>query len=146
MFTVVVFAGSILLGKPIMYYFLRQGLNPTTPKQNKLLKKFLAVPKVYRSLVNGTLIILGVNICTGIINFFLNLNMVVAEFGTVAFNEQVAQVNAITRIALTIPGYAGLGLAIFLIRRAISASLPEDDAEDEEDELEFWELLELREA
>ncbi|MEM7739089.1 MAG: VC0807 family protein [Deinococcota bacterium] len=145
-FTVLVFGLSILLGKPIMYYFTRQALNPTTRKQNKLLKTFFAVPNVYRSLVNGTLIILSVSICSGIANFLLNLSMVTAEFGTVAFNEQVARTNAITRIALTIPAYVALGAAILLIRRGINISLEDVDAEDEEDELELWDWLELYEA
>lgn len=86
-----------------------------------------------------------INLLTGIINFFLNLQIVVAEFGTSAFNQQVAQVNAITRIALAIPEFAGFWIAVMLIRRAISYYLPEEEYE-EQDDSDFWDLLQLRET
>ena len=136
----VVFVGSIMIHKPILYYFLMQGFNPTSPRQEKSLKSLLAEPKVYHALVRGTVIVLIVNLWTGLANFLLNLRIVVAEFGTTLFNQQVAQVNAITRIALAIPEYIGIGIAVVLLRRAISYYLP-----DEDDDSDFWDLLYLRE-
>ncbi|MEL6225188.1 MAG: VC0807 family protein [Cyanobacteria bacterium J06626_14] len=144
-FTIVVFWISILIRKPIMRYFLMQGLHPTSPKQEKALKTLLAESKVYWSLVKGTKIVLFVTLLTGVANFVLNLQIVVADFGTTAFNQQVAQVNAITRIVLTIPEFIGIGTAAFFIRRAILYYLPEED-DDDQDESDFWDLLELREV
>ncbi|MEL6490665.1 MAG: VC0807 family protein [Cyanobacteria bacterium J06621_3] len=143
-FTVAVFWISIAMGKPIVKYFLIQGMGPESPQQEKSLRALLEEPGVYRSLVNGTQIILLVNLATGVANFILNFQIVVADFGTTAFNQQVAQVNAITRIALAIPEYLGIGIIAILIRRAMYFYLPEE-ANDEQDESDFWELLELRE-
>lgn len=143
-FTVGVFWVSIVIGKPIVKYFLIQGMGPESPQQEKSLKSLLAEPRVHRSLVNGTKIVLLVNLATGTANFILNFRMVVADFGTAAFNQQVAQVNAITRIALAIPEYLGIGLIVILIRRAMYYYLPQED-DSEEDETDFWELLQLRE-
>ncbi|MEL6603371.1 MAG: VC0807 family protein [Cyanobacteria bacterium J06614_10] len=143
-FTVLAFWLSIVIGKPLIKYFLIQGLDPQTPQQEKSLSTLLAEPAVYRSLVKGTKIVLLTNLATGVANFILNFRIVVDEFGTTAFNQQVAQVNAITRIALTIPEFIGIWLTVIIVRRAIDYHLPEE--ENEEDEADFWELLQLREA
>jgi len=144
-FTVGVFWISIVIKKPIVKYFLIQGMGPELPQEEKLLRSLLAEPRVYRSLVNGTKIVLLVNLATGVANFILNFRIVVADFGTAAFNQQVAQVNAITRIALAIPEYLAIGIIAILIRRAMYYYLPKENG-DEQDESGFWELLELRES
>ncbi|MEM9818236.1 MAG: hypothetical protein AAF827_17750 [Cyanobacteria bacterium P01_D01_bin.6] len=82
---------------------------------------------------------------TGVANFFLNLQIVVADFGTVAFNQQVAQVNAITRIALTIPEFISIGIAAASIRRAMLYYLPKENGKDQS-ESDFWDLLQQRET
>lgn len=143
-FTAVVFGGSIIIRKPIMYYFLVQGLNPNSPRQEKSLEALLKESRVYRALVKGTRIVLIITILTGVANFFLNLQIVVADFGTTTFNQQVAQVNAITRIALTIPEFIGIGIAAMSIRRAMFYYLPKEDGK-EQSESDFWDLLQLRE-
>ena len=136
-FTVIVFGGSIVVGKPMMYLFSAQALNPTTLRRETLLRQLFEQPSVSRALFTGTLLIFGINVVASIANFLLNLWIVVADFGTILFNQQVAQVNAITRIALSIPGFIGLAVAILLFRRAVTRSLPEDD-----DESDLWDLLE----
>ena len=144
-FTVGVFWVSIVIEKPIVQYFLIQGMGPESPQQEKSLRALLAEPKVYRSLVNGTKIVLLVNLATVVANFILNFQIVVADFGTTAFNQQVAQVNAITRVVLALPEYIGIGLIVILIRRAMYYYLPEED-DQEQDESDFWDLLQLRES
>ena len=149
--TILIFGGSIIIAKPIMYYFVIQGMGPSNAKQEKSLKELLQESKVYKALLNGTIIIVVVNTLTGIINFFLNLSIVTGVVRTAEFNEQVAQVNAITRIALTVPELLAFGIAIVLVRRAMDYYLPDGDEEydedDEDDEdYDFWELLELRDA
>ena len=49
--TILVFGISILIGRPILSYFLIQGLNPDSLHQEKSLKELLAEPRVYWSLV-----------------------------------------------------------------------------------------------
>ncbi len=140
--TVMVFGGSLIVGRPMMHYFFAQALYATSPRQVALLKGLFEEPTVSRAIRNGTILILGINVAAVIANFLLNLRIVTADFGTTLFNQQVAQVNAVTRIALSIPGFLGLAIAIVLIRRAITHYLPEE--EDEESDL--WDLLELRAA
>ncbi|MEL6401167.1 MAG: VC0807 family protein [Cyanobacteria bacterium J06626_4] len=145
MFSVVVFGVSIMLGKPIMYYFLMQGMGPDSLAQEKALKALLAESKVYGALVKSTKVLLMISLFTSMINFVLNLQIVVADFGTTAFNQQVAQVNAMTQIMFTLLEFMGIGIAIVLIRRAMLYYLPEEP-DKEDDESDFWDLLELRES
>ena len=144
-FAVVVFGVSIMLGKPIMYYFLMQGMGPDSLAQEKALKALLAESKVYGALVKSTKVLLMISLFASMINFVLNLHIVVADFGTTAFNQQVAQVNAMTQIMFTLLEFMGIGIAIVLIRRAMLYYLPEEP-DKENDESDFWDLLELRES
>ncbi|ESA32064.1 mfs transporter [Leptolyngbya sp. Heron Island J] len=144
-FTVLVFGGSIIIHKPIIYYFLMQGMNPESSQQEQALKALLKEPRVYRTLVKGTKLLVIVEVLIGVANFLFNLQIVVADFGTVMFNQQVAQVNAITRIVLTIPEFTGVGVAAMSIRRAMFYHLPKENNKDH-DESDFWDLLKLRES
>ena len=144
-FAVVVFGVSIMLGKPIMYYFLMQGIGPDSLAQEKALKGLLAESKVHGALVKSTKVLLMISLFASMINFVLNLHIVVADFGTTAFNQQVAQVNAMTQIMFTLLEFMGIGIAIVLIRRAMLYYLPEEP-DKENDESDFWDLLELRES
>jgi hypothetical protein len=140
-----VFGGSVLIGRPIMRAFLVQALNPDTPEREAALGRLLAERPIHRALVMGTLIVLLFNIATSIANFVLNLQIVVAPFGTEAFNQQVAQVNAITRIALSIPEFIAFGVAFWIVFRALYGNLPAEEGK-QPMESDFWELLRMREA
>jgi hypothetical protein len=89
------------------------------------------------------------NALEGALNFFLNLSIVVAPFGQEAFNQQVAQVNAITRIALLLPNFVAFGVAFWLVFRALYRELyraiPSEQARPP-GEADIWELIRLREA
>ncbi|EDX83118.1 hypothetical protein S7335_296 [Synechococcus sp. PCC 7335] len=142
-FIALVFGGSIIVRRPVMYYLIVQAFNPNTPKQEQSLKALLKESKVYRSLVKGTKTMLVVTLLTGIVNFFLNLQIVEADFGTASFNQQVAQVDAITRIVLTIPEFVVFWIVIVSIRRTMFYFLPKEGIDQSESDL--WDLLELRE-
>ena len=139
--TVLVFGGSLLLGRPAMRAFAEQSLDPRTPEQRSALEKLFAERPVARSLVLGTTSLAVVHAAAGAANFLLNLSIVVAPFGTAEFNGQVATVNAITRLALGIPEILATGLAIWFVFRAIYSLLPEAPGE-----ATFWELVRRREA
>ena len=64
----------------------------------------------------------------------------VAPFGGEDFNQQVAQVNAITRIAFTLANLAAFGLGFWLVYRAVFAVLPKETDKDQI-ESDFWELV-----
>jgi hypothetical protein len=140
-----VFAGSALIGRPIMQAFLVQALNPDTPEKKGQLGRLLAEAPVRRSLTYATLAVLAWNVVGGVINFFLNLSIVTASFGTEAFNQQVAQVNAITRIALAIPEFLVFGVAFWLIYRTLYRILPAEEGKPQL-ESDIWDLVRLREA
>ena len=93
----------------------------------------------------GTVIIVVVNVVLGIVNYWLNLTIVVAPFGVEAFNQQVAQVNAITRVLFPIPSIASFGLALFIIYRAAHRQLPLEPGESPW-EADFWALMARRAA
>lgn len=136
----VVFAGSILIGKPMMQFFAAQIFQPDTPQKNTALNTLFADGTVRKQLVLGTGIIALYNVVAGVVNFVLNLNIVKATFGSAAFNAQVAEVNFITRIVFTIGSMAAFAGAIFLLYRALFARLPKED-DKSQFESDFWELV-----
>jgi hypothetical protein len=144
MLTISLFGGSLLIGRPFIRYFVIQVLDPDTPERSQSLQTLLAEPRVYRTLVIASLIFVGVNALTGIANFLLNLFIVTAEFGTTQFNQQVAQVNAITRLALNIPEMLGVAFAVWLIIYQLYRHLPHEEGKQKTDS-EFWDLVRLRE-
>ncbi|MEL7225258.1 MAG: hypothetical protein AAGL17_10415, partial [Cyanobacteria bacterium J06576_12] len=95
------------------------------------------------ALVKSAKILLIVNLGIGTANFLLNLQIVVADFGTVAFNQQVAQVNTMTQITFTLLEFVAVGMAAVLIRRAMFYYLPQEPGK-AHDESDFWDLLNLR--
>ncbi|HEU5015758.1 MAG TPA: VC0807 family protein [Roseiflexaceae bacterium] len=141
--SVLIFGGSLLVGKPIILYFLKQTLNPDTPKREQSLDELIGAPSVRRSLVLGTVIITIATAITGTINIFLNLTNVTAAFGTDAFNQQVAYVNAISRILYPLLSFVSFGVALWFIYRALYMQLPSEEGKSQL-ESDFWELVELR--
>ena len=137
--TVLVFGGSLLLGRPALRAFAEQSLDPRTPEQASALEKLFGERPVTRMLVLGTAMLALVHAAAGAANFLLNLSIVTASFGTPEFNGQVATVNAITRLALGIPEVLATGLAIWLVFRALYSRLP-----DAPGEVSFWERVRLR--
>ncbi|MCS6849090.1 MAG: hypothetical protein RMN52_15400, partial [Anaerolineae bacterium] len=77
-------------------------------------------------------------------NFLLNLNIVTAPFGTETFNSQVAEVNAITRIAFTLASFVVFAVAFYLAYRALFKVLPSEEGKSQF-ESEFWDLVRLSE-
>ena len=138
---VLVFAGSLVFGHPIVRAFAEQSLDPRTPAQESSLHKLFRERPVARAMVWGTALLAIVNASTGVANFLLNIRIVTANFGTELFNTQVAHVNAITRVALGIPEMAAWGVALSLVYYAIYTKLPQAS-----EDLDFWDRVELREA
>lgn len=138
------FGISILVGRPILRPLIVQVLNPDTPERSQSLNQLLSIATVRRALQLGTLIVTLQSILAAGINFVLNLNMVQASFGSDIFNQQVAQVNTITRISFPILSIAAFFVAIWLIYRALYQQLPSEEGKSQI-ESEFWTLLELKE-
>jgi hypothetical protein len=141
---VLLFFGSIAIGKPMMQYFAAQVFQPDTLAKEFALKALFAKPGVKRGLVLATAIIGVENAVLAVINFTLNINIVTAAFGTEQFNMQVAEVNAITRILFTVVAFAVFALAFYLVYRAIFKVLPSEEGKSQF-ESEFWDLVRLSE-
>ncbi len=140
-----VFGGSAFFTKPVTRSIAFQGLGPDTPARERALDRMLDQPSVQVTLRNAALIIGATNGLAGIANYLLNIRMVTAPFNTPLFNDQVANVNAITRVALALPDMLALFWAFSMMYKAMYKLLPPDDGT-AATAGDFWELLDLRES
>lgn len=139
---VLLFFGSIAIGRPMMQFFAAQVFQPDTPAKAQSLKTLFANPEVKRGLVLSTAIVGLENAILGVINFALNINIVTAAFGSEQFNSQVAEVNAITRVLFTVVAFIVFGVAFYLVYRSIFKVLPSEEGKSQF-ESEFWDLVRL---
>ena len=84
------------------------------------------------------------NAATAVINFVLNLWIVTAPFGTGEFNSQVARVNALTRLTLSVPEFLAMGLMIWWVIYTLH-SLLYSRLTDVGGRRDFWDLVEAQE-
>ena len=141
---VFVFGGTLFFGKPVTRTIALQGLAPDTPEREASLERLLDEPTVMAKLRLATLAIAFTNLAAGSFNYWINFHMVKAQFGTPQFNDQVANVNAITRIVLVIPDMLALFWAFSIMYKAMYALLPPDATDDPKGE-DFWDLVKRRE-
>ena len=127
LFNVVLFGGSILIGRPILRYFLAQALGPDTKERREAVGQLMGEKSILRSLIIGTIIITIDSIAISAVNFVINLNHVTATFGTDLFNEQVAQVNGFTRIVFPIASLVTYSIGVGIAFSAIYRLLPKED-------------------
>ena len=139
-----VFGGSAFLAHPVTRNIALQGLDPDTPERKSAMDRLLAEPSVVRSLKLSALLVGATNLLAGLANYAINYRIVVAPFGTPAFNDQVANVNAITRIVLALPDMLALFFAFSLMYKALYALLPAEEGSDPHAG-DFWELVKRRE-
>jgi intracellular septation protein A len=146
LFNLALFGGSIIIGRPILRYFLAQALNPDTKERRETVNHLMSETEgVIRSLVIGTLVITIDSLLISIVNFVINLNNVTATFGTELFNQQVAQVNAFTRIAFPIASLVSFSIGIGLVFRAMYRVLPKQEGSSQV-ENQFMTLIDLYRA
>jgi hypothetical protein len=140
----VVFGLTALIGRPVTRSIALQGLDPDTPEREQRMQRLLDEPSVLRAMKQAALLIGVTNLVAGAANYAINFRMVTAPFNTPLFNDQVANVNAITRIVLVLPDMLALFFAFSLMYKAMYALLPGGEGK-EADTAEFWELLARRE-
>jgi hypothetical protein len=137
-----VLAGSLVARRPVITHFWRQGVQPSNPAREDAFGALIKEAPVRRALMRGTLLILVAMVVSSAANVALNVAIVTAPFGTDLFNQQVAQVNAITRVALNAVEWLAYGAAFWLLFRAVGAvfraTLRDGDAPDGE----FWQAAE----
>lgn len=137
---VVVFGASLVFGRPLISAFLEQTFDPRTPQQEHSIRSLFDERPVRRALWLGTLAMVILSTVTGVANFFLNLWIVTAEFGTEAFNLQVAEANAIARFAVAIPEALVLVVIMSLVMKIVYDRLPGSPGDED-----FWEHMKARE-
>jgi hypothetical protein len=140
---VLVFGGSLLVGRPLLGAFVAQALDPRTPEQAASLERLFAERPVARTLLISTAGLALLNAATAAINFVLNLWIVTAPFGTGEFNSQVARVNALTRLTLGVPEFVVMGLAIWWIIYSLHSRLY-SRLTNVGGRRDFWELVEAQ--
>lgn len=139
-----VFGLSAFSTRPVTRAIALQGLDPDTPDREAQMHRLLDEPSVGQAMRRAALFIGFTNLAAGVVNFVINYRMVLAPFNTPAFNDQVANVNAITRIVLVLPDMLALFYAFSLMYKAMYALLPASENADP-DAGEFWTLLARRE-
>ena len=137
--------GSVIVGKPFLRPMFAQIVGAMTPEQRSMLDPLLDEPAVARALQRGTLVVAAVTALIAAVNIALNLQIVTDAFGTDTFNQQVAQVNAITRVSFPLATMVAFGLAIWTIYRAIFRSLSAELDGRPWSEVDIWHLLRQRE-
>jgi len=137
--------GSVLIGRPFLRPMFAQTVGAMTLEQRHLLDPVLNEPPVARALKRGTLGVAVLTTVLAAINIVLNIQIVTAAFGTETFNQQVAQVNAMTRLAFPLAIMAAFGVAIWRIYRAIFIALAVPSDGRPWYELDIWGLLRQRE-
>src|ERR671921_1171487 len=140
---VLVFGGSLVWGHPLLGAFVAQALDPRTPEQEASLERLFAERSVARTLLISTAGLALLNAATAAINFVLNLWIVTAPFGTEEFNYQVARVNALTRVTLSVPEFVVMGLAIWWVIYTLHSRLY-SQLPDVGGRKGFWELVEAQ--
>jgi len=136
------FFGSLLLGRPMFEFFAAQVFQPDTQQKERAFRALCTKPVVRQGLIAATVIVGTANLMLGAINFLLNLNIVLAPFGTESFNAQVAQVNAITRVLFPVVSLGVFAGAFYLVYRAFFRVLPSEEGKSQF-ESEFWDLVRL---
>ncbi len=135
----IIMLGSLVLGKPFFAVFLRVAMQDVTEERKPLLEKLLAAKNVRIGLFQGTAAIGVESIIMATVNFFVNLNIVTARFGTKDFNGMVAQANSVVYLPSTLASFAAFGLAYYLVQRGLTKDFGEK-AQLFDDTL--WEALE----
>ena len=141
---VLVFGLSAFVARPVTRSIAFQGLAPASPDEERSLEHLMDEPTVVRALKQSAIVIALTNFAAGVVNYVINFKIVVAPFNTPAFNDQVANVNAITRVVLVLPDMLALFWAFSLMYKAMYALLPAEASDDPKGD-DFWTLVRRRE-
>lgn len=117
--TLLIFGISLLMGRPIVNYFVVQVFQPENPDEEALLQRMLGEREVHKWMVIATLVILAESFVRGVGNFLLNTYRVTAEFNTPEFITQKRNVDALTRFIAPAMSFGALFIAFYLVNNAI---------------------------
>ncbi|GGJ88181.1 VC0807 family protein [Deinococcus aquiradiocola] len=112
---------SIATAYPMFRIFLDAASIAESPEHRASTQVVMRDPGVARALVQATLVFGLVDVLGGVVNSVANYHIVVAKFGTDAFNAQVAQANAVMRVPGLAVSLIGAGVGFWLVQRAVTA-------------------------
>lgn len=106
---------------PMFRIFLDAASIAESPAHRAATQVAMKAAPVARALVQATLLFGVIDLVGGVVNSVVNYHIVVAKFGSDAFNAQIATANA----AMRLPGLAisliGAAIAFWLVQRAVTA-------------------------
>ena len=138
--TVVAFLGSIMIGKPLMQFFMAQVFQADTPEKRSKVRALLAQPGVKNALVVASTFVIAFSLIEATVNFSVVSAVVLAPFGTEDFNLQVATAHAYTRIPFILGSLLAFGLGFWLTYRAVYKVLPSEQGKTQI-ESDIWDLI-----
>lgn len=106
---------------PMFRIFLDAASIAESPQHRAATQVAMRAAPVARALVQATLLFGMVDLIGGVVNTIVNYHIVVAKFGSDAFNAQVAQANAVMRIPGLAISLVGAAIAFWLVQRAVTA-------------------------
>ncbi len=138
--TIVVFLVSIVIGKPLMQFFMAQVFQANTEQKRYKVSELMRQPTVRTSLITASIIVIMFSVLEAVINFQVVSTVVVGSFGSEAFNLQVAQAHTYTRVPFILGSLLAFGLGFWLTYRAIYRVLPGEEGKSKL-ESDIWDLL-----
>lgn len=106
---------------PMFRIFLDAASIAESPQHRLATQVAMKAAPVARALVQATLLFGVIDVIGGVVNTIANYHIVVAKFGTDAFNAQVAQANAVMRVPGLAISLIGAAIAFWLVQRAVTA-------------------------
>ena len=121
-FLIAAFAlASVWTRIPLFRVFLDGASVAESPEHRAATGVALKDGGVGRALLTATLLLAAAEVLAGLVNFFLNLHLVTAKFGTDAFNAQKASADAVMRFPSILMFLAGFFLGYLVVQRAVTA-------------------------
>lgn len=112
---------SAFTAYPLFRIFLDAASIAESPQHRAATQVAMRAPAVARALVQATLIFGVIDVIGGVVNSVVNYHLVIAKFGSDAFNAQVAQANAVMRVPGLAISLIGAAIAFWLVQRAVTA-------------------------
>ncbi|WP_420597136.1 VC0807 family protein [Deinococcus sp.] len=111
--------GSLLTKTPIFRIVLDASTLTESPENRAATQKALHDGQVVRAVRAATVSYGVVELASAVVNYFVNLQLVVGKFGSDSFNAEVAQANAVMRVPGLVLSLIGVGVGIWLIQMAV---------------------------
>lgn len=116
----IIFFVSAFTPYPLLRLFIEAAfIGSEDPLQKRALSHVLNDHSVKKGIFVGTMAFVFFDIVGGVVNSIANYRHVVDSFGTEGFNKQIADVNAIMRLPNMAISFIGIGVALYIIHRAV---------------------------